>query len=46
MIFLSRSSWSCQVWNVRPPGRPTRAYLYYTNEHKHWVEPTTVTVVP
>ena len=22
----------------------SRAYLYYTNEHKHWVEPTTVTV--
>jgi len=24
----------------------SRAYLYYTNEHKHWVEPTTVTVTP
>ncbi len=22
----------------------SRAYLYYTNEHKHWVEPTTITV--
>jgi hypothetical protein len=24
----------------------SRAYLYYTAEHKFWVEPTTVTVVP
>jgi uncharacterized protein YfaS (alpha-2-macroglobulin family) len=24
----------------------SRAYLYYTNEHKHWVAPSTVTVVP
>ncbi len=24
----------------------SRAYLYYTNEHKHWVEPTTVTITP
>lgn len=24
----------------------SRAYLDYTNEHKHWTEPTTITVVP
>ena len=32
------------------PGRFTspasRAYLYYTNEHKHWVAPSTVTITP
>jgi len=24
----------------------SRAYLYYTDEHKHWVEPTTITISP
>jgi hypothetical protein len=24
----------------------SRAYLYYTDEHKHWVAPATVTVAP
>jgi hypothetical protein len=24
----------------------SRAYLYYTNEHKHWVAPSTVTIAP
>jgi hypothetical protein len=24
----------------------SRAYLYYTAEHKHWVEPSVVTVTP
>jgi hypothetical protein len=24
----------------------SRAYLYYTDEHKHWVAPATVTVTP
>ena len=33
---------------ARVPGRyvapASRAYLYYTDEYKHWVEPTTITV--
>ena len=24
----------------------SRAYLYYTNERKHWVAPSTVTIAP
>lgn len=24
----------------------SRAYLYYTSEHKHWAEPSTVTIAP
>ena len=24
----------------------SRAYLYYTNEHKHWVAPSAVTITP